>query len=495
MSQREPAAAGGQRTFFGHPRGLAVLFGTEMWERFSFYGLQAILVLFLMASPADNGLDLEATTAVPIASIYTGMVYLTSLPGGWLADRVLGARRAVLVGGVIIMCGHISMALPVEGPATVFFGLFLVITGSGLLKPNISVMVGRLYDGEGEARRDAGFSVFYMGINLGAFLGILITPYLAGEDRWHLGFGAAAVGMAIGLLWYIRGWPRLKGTGVGPTRPLDDDEKRKVTRIVVRVVIAAAFAVAAWAATGTLTLQTVPTVLTVLAIAAAVWYFVYIFGAAGDITPAESAGLRAYVGLFAAAVVFFMLFLQMGSVLTEFAGDSVDLDLFGLHVPAGGVQNFNSIFIIVFSPLFGYLWLKVGDRFDAPRKFALGVGLVGVAYLLLGWLQGRADEGVLVALGWMALVYLLMTFGELSLSPVGLSVTVQLAPPHLKGQMMGVWFLAPAVGTPLGGQVYALLVPRMGEVGFFLVLAGTAIACAALLAAFSPKISRLMAST
>ncbi|WP_051393652.1 peptide MFS transporter [Glycomyces arizonensis] len=493
MSHREPAV-GDQRTFFGHPRGLAVLFGTEMWERFSFYGLQAILVLFLMASLADNGLGLAETTAVPITTLYTGLVYLTALPGGWLADRVLGPRRAVLIGGVIIMCGHISMALPLEGPATVFLGLFLVITGSGLLKPNISVMVGRLYDGEGEARRDAGFSVFYMGINLGAFLGILVTPYLAGDDRWHLGFGAAAVGMAIGLLWYIRGWPRLKGTGVGPSRPLDDDERRRAVRIVVWSLVAAAVAITVWALTGTLTLDTVPTILTAVVIAAAVGYFVYIFGAAGDISDTEMAGLRAYVGLFIAAVVFFMLFLQMGSVLTTFAEESVDLSLFGLDVPAGTVQNFNSVYIIIFSPIFGYLWLKAGDRFDASKKFALGVGLVGVAYLLLGWLQGRADDGVLVALGWMALVYLLMTFGELALSPVGLSVTVQLAPSHLKGQMMGVWFLAPAVGTPLGGQVYAFAVPRIGEVGFFYVLAGTAIVCALVLAAFSPRLGRLIAA-
>lgn len=491
MSHPEPAA-GDQRTFFGHPRGLAVLFGTEMWERFSFYGLQAILVLFLMASIADNGLDLAETTAVPIASIYVGMVYLTSLPGGWLADRVLGPRRAVLVGGVIIMAGHISMALPVEGAATIFLGLFLVIAGSGLLKPNISVMVGKLYDGEDEARRDAGFSVFYMGINLGAFLGILITPYLAGEDRWHLGFSAAAVGMAIGLLWYIRGWPRLKGTGVGPSRPLSETERRRAALIVLAAILIAAVAIAVWAATGTFTLDTVPTVLTVLSIAAAIWYFVYIFGAAGDITPAEAAGLRAYVGLFIAAVVFFMLFLQIGSVLTAFAEDSVDLSAFGFDVPAGGVQNFNSVFIIIFSPIFGYIWVKVGDRFDASKKFALGVGLVGLAYALLGWLQGRADDGVLVALAWMALVYLLMTFGELALSPIGLSVTAQLAPEHLKGQMMGVWFLAPAVGAPLGGQIYAFLVPHTGEIGFFYLLAGLALACAALLAVFSPRLRRLM---
>lgn len=491
MSHRERAVSD-QKTFFGHPRGLAVLFGTEMWERFSFYGLQAILVLFLMASPADNGLEFSETTAVPIASIYTGMVYLTSLPGGWVADRLLGPRRAVLVGGIIIMCGHISMALPFEGAFTVFLGLFLVITGSGLLKPNISVMVGRLYDNEGEARRDAGFSVFYMGINLGAFLGILVTPYLAGEDRWHLGFSAAAVGMAIGLLWYIRGWPRLKGAGVGPSRPLADDERRKVVAIVAWAGALLVIAVVVWALTGTLTVQTVPTVLTVLSIAATVWYFVYIFGAAGDITSAEMSGLRAYVGLFIAAVVFFMLFYQMGSVLTAFAADSVDLDLFGLHIPAGGVQNFNSVFIIVFSPIFGYLWLKAGDRFDAPKKFTLGVALVGLAYVLLGLLQGRADDGVVVALGWMALVYLLMTFGELALSPVGLSVTAQLAPAHLKGQMMGVWFLAPAVGTPLGGQTYAFLVPLIGEEGFFYALAALALVCALALAVFSPRLSRLM---
>jgi POT family proton-dependent oligopeptide transporter len=492
MSHRAHPVVGREPTFLGHPRGLAVLFGTEMWERFSFYGLQGILLVFLTASLARNGLGLDATTAVPIASLYSGAVYLTALPGGWLADRVLGPRRAVLVGGIVIMCGHLSMAIPVKNPGTVFFGLFLVVLGSGLLKPSISVMVGKLYDDESDARRDAGFSVFYMGINLGAFLGILITPYLAGEDRWHLGFGAAAVGMGLGLLWYVRGWPRLTHAGIGPARPLNQAEKRKVARILVVAACATVVAVAIWAATGTLTLATVPTVVTGLSIAAAVWYFVYIFGEAKGITAAEMAGLRAYVGLFVASVVFWMLYLQMGSVLTEFATRSVDLDSWGFHLPAGGVQNFNSVFILVFSPVFGALWLWAGDRFGTAYKFAAGVFLVGFAYVFLGWLQGRADAGALVVLGWMAWVYLLLTFGELCVSPVGLSVTTQLAPASLKGQIMGVWFLGPAVGTPLGGQAFAFLVPRVGEAAFFYILAGIAILTAVVLALFSPALHRLM---
>ncbi|THV41227.1 peptide MFS transporter [Glycomyces buryatensis] len=495
MSHYERAATRERSTFFGHPRGLAVLFGTEMWERFSYYGLSGILLLFLQAPAAQNGLGLDATTAVPIASIYSGAVYLTALPGGWLADRVLGPRRGVLVGGIIIMCGHLSMAIPIEGPSTIFLGLFLIIVGSGLLKPNISVMVGRLYDGDTDARRDSGFSVFYMGINIGALLGILVTPYLAGDDRWHLGFGAAAVGMALGLLWYVRGWPRLKGTGVGPGRPLTETEKRKVGRICVWGGLALAAAIAIWAATGTLTFQSVPRVITAVAIVAAVWYFVYIFGQAGDITEAETAGLRAYVGLFIAAVVFWMLYLQMNSVLTEFASSSVDLGAWGFDLPAGEVQNFNSIFILIFAPVFGALWIKLGDGFGATRKFALGLALVGAAYLLLGVLQGRADGGVLIGLTWMALVYLLLTFGELSLSPVGLSVTVKLAPTKLKGQMMGVWFLAPAVGTPLGGQAYAYITPRWGEQAFFYILAALALATAVVLVAMAPRLNRLMTRT
>ncbi|MCC3763514.1 oligopeptide:H+ symporter [Glycomyces sp. TRM65418] len=492
MSQPDRPLVGRERTFFGHPRGLAVLFGTEMWERFSFYGLQGILLVFLTASLAQNGLGLDATVAVPIASLYSGLVYLTALPGGWLADRILGPRRGVLIGGIVIMCGHLSMAVPVENPATVFFGLFLVVVGSGLLKPNISVMVGKLYDGDDDARRDAGFSVFYMGINLGAFLGILITPYLAGEDRWHLGFGAAAVGMALGLLWYVRGWPRLTNAGIGPARPLNDAEKKQVTRVLAIAIAVTAVAVAIWASTGTLTLATVPTVVTGLSIGAAVWYFVYIFSQAKGITAAERAGLRAYVGLFIASVVFWMLYLQMGSVLTAFADSSVDLDSWGFHLPAGGVQNFNSIFILVFSPLFGALWVWTGSRFGAAYKFASGVFLVGFAYVFLGWLQGRADTGVLIALGWMAWVYLLLTFGELCVSPVGLSVTTQLAPSSLKGQMMGVWFLGPAVGTPLGGQAYKFLVPAVGEQWFFYLLAGVAILTSIVLALCSPALHRLM---
>lgn len=493
MTHRASAAAGGQRTLLGHPRGLAVLSGTQMWERFGFYGLQSILVLFLMAPAADNGLGLDATAAIPIASVYTGLAFLTALPGGWLADRVLGARRAVLAGGLVVAAGHLVLALPIRGLGAAFAGLFLVVAGSGLLRPNIAVMAGRLYRGRPGARRDAGFSLFFMAVNLGALVGVLLAPYLVGGDRWHLAFGAGALGMGVGVLWYVRGWPRLKGTGVGPSRPLDARDKRRIGRMLLWAALIGAVAVAVWGLTGTMTLRTVPTAVTVLSVAGAAGYFVRLFSS-GDVTRAERAGLRAYAALFCAAVVFFTLVAQTGTVLTEFADSSVDLRAFGSDAASGRVQNLGPIYVVVFAPVFALIWIKAGDRVGAARKFAGGLAFASVAYVLLGWLQGRSDDGVLVALGWMALVYLLLAFGELALAPVGMSVTVQLAPEHLKGQMMGVWFLAPAVGAPLGGQVYAFLAPRVGETGFFFTLAAFGAAAAAVLFAAAPRLGRLMAS-
>ncbi|MFC4336889.1 peptide MFS transporter [Salininema proteolyticum] len=482
------------RKFFGHPRGLAVLFGTEMWERFSFYGLQGILVLYLTASIAQNGLGMDETVAVPIASIYTGMVYLTALPGGWLADRVFGNRKAVLIGAVIIMLGHISMAVPVDGPAFVFTGLALVICGTGLLKPNISVLVGHQYHEDDDARRDAGFSLFYIGINLGAFLGLLVTPFLAGEDRWHLGFSAAAVGMAIGIAFYMWGWKRVSGPGDRPSRPLEPAERTRAIQWTAGGLLAAAVAVAVWIWSGTFNPVTVPQVITYLGIVLVVGYFAYIFRQKDQMTESEHTGMKVYVGLFIAAVVFFMLFQQIGSVLTVFAENAVDLSVFGMGIPAGATQNFNTFYIIIFGGVAAALWVKLGDRFNAAKKFTLALVLIAVAFVLLGWLQAAADDGAVIGLAWLALVYLFITWGELSLSPVGLSVTSALAPKKLRGQMMGVWFLAPAVGTPIGGQAYAALQPRIGDSGFFFVMAACAAITGAVLLVFVPKLGRLLAS-
>lgn len=478
-----------ERTFFGHPRGLSTLFGTEMWERFSFYGLRGILVLFLMAEPIRNGLGLDETTAVPIVSLYGGMVYLTSLPGGWLADRVLGARRAVFWGGLIMMMGHISMAIPVETPALIWVGLFLIIVGTGLLKPNISSMVGYLYRRDDDARRDAGFSLFYMGINIGAALGLFVTPILAGGSNWHLGFGAAAVGMALGLTMYTLRRKTLDGAGDLPPKPLSPAESRKAVRVTTVSILLALAALLIWAATGTLTVSTVPTVVTLLGIVVVVGYFLYIFRGAKEITPEERQGMRAYVGLFLAAIIFWMIFQQAAGPLTVFAEKRTNLDIFGWTMPAGMTQNFNSIFVIALAPIFSVIWMRLGNRVTTPAKFTTALFLVGTSFLLLGWFDSSPGK---IALLLLAMVYLIQTFAELSLSPVGLSVTAKLAPASLKGQMMGIWFLAPAVGEPVGGQAYKFLVPMVGTSGYFVTLGLAAVVAGLLLLTSSGKIKRLM---
>ncbi|MEU7000795.1 peptide MFS transporter [Nonomuraea sp. NPDC046570] len=481
-----------EKTFFGHPRGLSTLFGTEMWERFSFYGLRAILVLFLTAPPVRNGLGLDETTAVPIVSLYGGLVYLTSLPGGWIADRLLGARRTVFWGGFIIMLGHISMAIPVESPATIWLGLILIICGTGLLKPNISAMVGYLYREQDDARRDSGFSLFYMGINLGALIGIFVTPWLAGDSRWHLGFGAAAVGMALGLIMYVARKRSLEGAGERVPHPLTPAERAKVTKLVVAAIVIAAALVAIWVASGTFTVGTVPTVVTILSVVVVVLYFLYIMRGAHDITPAERVGMRAYIWLFVAAAIFWMIFQQAAGALTVFAETKTDLTVFGVEIPAGMTQNFNALFVIILAPVFAEIWLKAGNRISSPLKFSFALLMAGLSFVVMWLLNGVAADGTKVALLWLGLVYLMQTIGELCLSPVGLSVTAKLAPASLKGQMMGIWFLAPAVGDPIGGQAYRFLVPAVGEGGFFLTLGLLAVVAAAVLFAFVGKLKRLM---
>ncbi|SDH87954.1 proton-dependent oligopeptide transporter, POT family [Sinosporangium album] len=478
-----------ERSFFGHPRGLATLFGTEMWERFSFYGLRAILALFLAAPPVRNGLGLPAATAYAVVGIYQGLVYLTALPGGWLADRVLGARRAVLWGGAVIMCGHIAMAVPVPGPALIWVGLTLIVAGTGLLKPNISSMVGHLYRDDEDARRDSGFSLFYMGINIGAFAGIFVTPALAGEDRWHLAFGAAAVGMAVGLAQYVLGGRHLRGAGLRPGDPLTAAERaRAVSRVGVAAAAVAAVALAA-ASAGMLTVDNVTYAATAVTVAVPVAYFVYILRHP-HVTADERRRMAAYIWLFAAAAIFWMIFDLAPGPVTGFARNHVDLTVFGYAIPAGWTQNFNSLFVIVFAGVFAALWLKVGDRVGSPAKFAFALFMAGLSFVVLSAAAGIAEGGAKVGIAWLALMYLIQTFGELSLSPVGLSVTAKLAPVAFKGQMLGVWFLASAVGDSVGGQTYRLRA-FVSETQYFLLLAAVAVLAGLVLLAWSGRLRHL----
>ncbi|WP_336208892.1 peptide MFS transporter [Nonomuraea sp. LPB2021202275-12-8] len=482
----------GGRTFFGHPWALATLFGTEMWERFSWYGLRAILATFMVASPANQGLGMTEETAQAVVGVYGALIYLVALPGGWIADRILGPRRSVFWGGFVIMCGHISMAIPVTTPFFVWTGLLLIIVGTGLLKPNISVMVGKLYPEEDDARRDAGFSLFYLGINLGAFFAPIVVGWLAAGDRWHLGFGAAAVGMALGLLQYAWGGRRsLRGIGERPGVPLAPHELRRVVLVVSVAVVVTAIALAVWAATGTFTLSRFTVVMTVVILAVPVLYFGYIMLGSHNLSEDERARMKAYIWLFVAAAIFWMIYDLAPSKLLFFAQNNTDLSLFGIPIQAATTQSFNPLFIMIFVPVFAALWVKLGTRVSTPQKFAFALVMVGLSFVVMALAAALAESGR-VSVWWLVLVYLVQVFGELSLSPVGLSVTTKLAPQAFKGQMLGLWFIAVSVGDAVGGQT-GRLGNVMSQPAYYLLLAAMAIVAGLALFMFTRRLRGLMA--
>ncbi|MCC5576075.1 peptide MFS transporter [Microtetraspora sp. AC03309] len=479
-----------ERTFFGHPRGLATLFGTEMWERFSYYGMRAILVLFLTAPPVRGGMGLPKVTAVGVYGVYIASVYLLALAGGWISDRILGPRRAVLYGGAVIMAGHTSMAVPAGG-GFVWLGLTLIALGSGLMKPNISAIVGDLYRHEDDARRDSGYSVFYMGVNVGAFAGIQVVPWLQRGDRWHLAFGAAAVGMAFGLLQYVLGRRHLKGAGEHPEHRLTPEERARFTRIALPTAVAAVTAMALWAASGTLTLDRFTIVLTVLSAVVPAAYFVFLFAGTHEITPEERTRLTAYVWLFAAAAIFWMIYDQAGGALTLFAQERTDLNILGFDVPPGWVSNVNSVAIIILAPVFAEIWIKAGDRIGTPLKFAVALVVIGLSFVVMAAAAVAASGPAKVSIMWLISVYLVQTIGELFISPVGLSVTNKLAPHAFVNQMMGVWFLAVALGDSIGGQAYRLtsVIPMPM---YYLSLALVSVVAGLAMLVFSKRLARLM---
>jgi len=463
-----PASA--DRSFFGHPKGLSTLFFTEMWERFSYYGMRAFLLLYMTASVATGGMGLETATAAAVYGTYTSMVYLLSLPGGWLADRVIGQRRAVLYGGILIASGHFSLAFP--SPMTFFLGLALVVLGTGLLKPNISVIVGQLY-AEKDIRRDAGFSIFYQGINLGAFLGPIITGFLAQDARfrslvegwgldpnsvWHWAFGAAGVGMTLGLVQYVFGGSRLGQAGVHPATHGDaaaTAAARSQAWIWIGGGMALLVAFGIGMATGVLpvTLEQVTGAYSYVLLLITVAFFAWLF-MAGSWTAAERKRLYLIAVFFVAAALFWSVFEQAGSTLNLFARDSTNntLPVYG-EFPSSWWQSLNAVLIVLFAPLFAWLWVRLGDRQPAsPTKFALGLIGVGIGFLVLVPGAQMAASGAKVGVSWLFMVYLIHTLAELCLSPVGLSSMTKLAPTRIVSLMMGVWFLGASVGNFLGGQ-------------------------------------------
>ncbi|MEU9759045.1 oligopeptide:H+ symporter [Streptomyces sp. NPDC047985] len=476
-----------------HPRGLLTLWSVEMWERFSFYGMRAILVLFLAAPVGNGGLGLAPHTAAAVFGVYGALVNLLALPGGWLADRLWGSYRAVVRGGVVITAGHTVLAIP-AGAAFTYTGLVLVAIGTGLLKPGISTLVGRLYDaedvGEGRAaRRDAGFSLFYMGISLGAFAAPLVTGFLGERVDWHAGFGAAAVGMLLGLLLCVRGRDRMPDA---PDRPVaSPGAPRRALLAVGGAVVFLAGVSAVAVLWGQPLTQAVVQAVTLLTIAVPVVWFAVMFRAPG-LAPVDRRRLTAYVWIFLAATVFWMIAEQGGSLISLFARDHVDRTLFGWEFPTSWFQSLGPLYSIVLATAFAALWLRLGERQPSTAaKFALGLLGLGLATLIMAGAGWAAADGGRVSPLWLVVAFFVQIMAEMCLSPTGLSVTTRLAPTRFANQIMSLWFLSVALGSALSAQVVRLsTVWTPGT--YFAMLGAAAMLCAAALALSRARLRRLM---
>ncbi|MEY9849212.1 peptide MFS transporter [Streptacidiphilus sp. MAP5-3] len=446
-----------RKTFFGHPRGLSTLFMTEMWERFSFYGMRALLVLYLVAPHSKGGLGLGAATGMAIYSIYNAMVYLLALPGGWISDRFWGARKTVMIGGAIIMIGHFLLAVPAE--FSFFIGLGFIAVGSGLLKANISTMVGHLYPDKNDPRRDGGFTIFYMGINLGAFAAPLVIGTVGQNVNWHLGFALAGVGMALGLINYIVGGRHLSEQSKVVASPMPRAERNSLLRKASFWMVLAVAFFGAVAISGHLTVNWFIWALTLVGLVIPVIVFTRI-RRDKDLTGDERNKLSGYIWFFVAAAVFWMIYDQSGSTLNLFATNNTASKLFGFDFPSTWFQSLNPLYIMALAPVFAWLWVWLNRRGKNPStavKFGIGSVLIGASFVVMMIAQAAASGGHLVTPLWLAMVYLVQTVGELTLSPVGLSVTTKLAPKKYASQMMGIWFLAVTAGDCVAAVLQQLL--------------------------------------
>ncbi|MBI2815032.1 MAG: peptide MFS transporter [Opitutae bacterium] len=477
----------------GHPRGLTTLFFAEMWERFSFYGMRAILTYFMVLAVAEGGLGYDDRKAAGIYGTYTMSGYLLSILGGFIADNFIGARRAVLIGGIVIASGHFTMALDSE--ITFFIGLALVAAGTGLLKPNISTMVGSLYS-PADARRDAGFSLFYMGINLGAFISPLVCGYLAqGEgwratlgrwgldprSSWHWGFAAAGVGMTLGLIVYVLQRGRLAHVGNVP--PPEADGSRPWGRVGLVLLGSLALITAMWFSD------------------AYKWIVYLLFGLQVALIlffafrpSQESKRIAAILVFFFAAEIFWAIFEQTGSSIALFADRLTDNRIFGWGFPSSWWQSVNSVWVILLAPVFAWLWIRLGPKQpSSPVKFALGLLFVALSF---AWMvpAAKLTAGGLISPLWLLVLFLLQTVGEMLLSPVGLSTMTKLAPPRLLGLVMGIWFLAAALGNKLAGVVAGeFKSTNAGELATFFWHQALAVGvCTLVLFALVPWVRKLM---
>ncbi|WP_066070138.1 peptide MFS transporter [Neobacillus soli] len=478
-----------QTGFFGHPKGLFTLFFTEFWERFSYYGMRAILVFYMYYEVSKGGLGLDKTLALSIMSIYGSLVYMSGIIGGWLADRVFGTSRSVFYGGVLIMFGHIVLAIP--GSVTMFFiSMVLIVLGTGLLKPNVSSVVGELYS-EQDNRRDAGFTIFVMGINLGAFISPLIVGAVM-DYSFHIGFGIAAVGMFLGLVMFTL--TKKKNLGLAGTiiaNPMSPSEKKKTFTIFGISVVIIAILCSILIPRGLLTFKTFINIVTILGFLIPTLYFIVMYKSPKT-TVVERSRIIAYIPLFIASVMFWSIQEQGSTILANYADERTQLDFAGIHISPAWFQSLNPLFIIIFAPIFAWLWVKLGKRQPTiPQKFSFALLFSGVSFLVILLPAYLGGSNSLVNPLWLVLSYLVCVFGELLLSPVGLSATTKLAPAAFSAQTMSLWFLSNAAAQGLNAQLVRFYKPET-EMTYFGVIGGASIALGILLFMLSPKIQGYM---
>jgi POT family proton-dependent oligopeptide transporter len=481
----EPTSITKTRSFFGHPWGLANLAGVEMWERFSFYGMQGLLAYYIYYSATDGGLGMSEAVATSIVGAYGGLVYLSSVLGGWVADRILGSEKTVITSAAVVMIGHLALSL-LPGGLGLGIGLVCIAVGSGSLKVTTSATLGDLYDLK-DNRRDAAFSIYYMGVNIGGLIGPLLTSAVWGWKGFHWGFGLAAVLMAIGLVQYmLMRRHTVTEESSKPTNPLS---RREATRwsligaLGVLIIIGATML-------GILTAENLSDVVVIVTLIAAVVLFIVI-GTSKRITATERSRVISFIPLFIGSAVFWSLFQQQFTVLAIYADQRLDRTILGLELPPSVVQSINPAFIIIFAAVFAAMWTKLGDRQPVtPVKFAIGTVVMGIAFFIFIPLAGGGANSVPFIV--MVLVYFLFTMAELCLSPVGQSLATKLAPQAFHSQMVALFFLSVALGTAASGSL-AGFYSTDNEVPYFLTIGAVSIVVGLLLFAFRKPIVKLMA--
>jgi len=488
---------------FKHPKGLMSLFFTEMWERFSYYGMRALLVLYLTSAALSGGLGMDRGHALEIYAIFTGLVYLTPILGGFLADKFLGQRKSILIGALLMATGQFTLAFsetgtdPLQREMILYYGLGFLIMGNGFFKPNISTIVGQLY-AEKDPRRDSGFTIFYMGINVGAFISPLIAGTLGERVGWAWGFASAGTGMLIGMVWFISQAANLGCAGLPPGRVTKEKQNNQlqlkdwlhILLITPAIVVFVIVFLNVWSSISEQSHSVITTLFAVLGIAAILWVI-----ATNTKSKDQWSRVIVIIVLCFFNVFFWAGFEQVGGTLNLFAREKVDLLIGNWEIPVTSFQSIGAIAIVVFAPLFSLLWnwlSTVRANPNTPAKFSIGLIFLGLGFVVISIANAKAQTGMLVSPLWLVAVYLLHTFGELSLSPIGLSMITKLSPPKITSIMMGLWFGSTALANYFAGMLETLLHRFLPEMHLFHFLVITSFTSAFILLALSPLLKKMM---